>query len=108
MGAHGAHTGSHCAQHPPMHASTVAAGKPPQSCGSHIHDPVAKLKEELPLQRLREEVGLVVQSVNVRHDNLTVFDALAHEEVTPCDVLGLLVMLGIVGNIPTVLSTPNQ
>ena len=108
MSAHSAHTGSHCAQHPPMHASAVAAGKPPQSCGSHIHDPISELKEELSLQRFREEVSLVVLSVDIRHDDLTVFDALAHEEVTPCDVLGLLVMLGIVGNIPTVLSTPNQ
>ena len=48
-----------------MHASTVAAGKPPHSSGSHIHDPISKLEEELSLQRLREEVSLIVQCVDI-------------------------------------------
>ena len=75
------HTGLHCAQDPPMHASTVAAGKPPQSGGSNIHDPISELKEQLPLQWLREEVSLVVQRVNIWHNNLPVLDTLAHEEM---------------------------
>ena len=79
-----------------MHTSTVAAGKPPQSCGSHIHDPVAKLKEELPLLRLRKEVSLVIMRVNVRHNNLAVLDTLAHEEMASRDMLRFLMVLRVV------------
>ena len=39
-----------------------------------------------------KEVCFVVQSVNIRHDDLTVLDALAHKEVTACNMFGLLVL----------------
>ena len=102
-----AHTRARTAfQHPPMHASAVAApaGKPPHSCGSHIHDPIAKLKEELPLQRLREEVSLIVQCVDIsdKAQQSRRFQHIrARRSAAARDVLRLLMVLRVVGNVPS-------
>ena len=37
-----------------------------------------------------KEVGLVVQCVNIGHNNLAVLDTLTHKEMPPRDVFGLL------------------
>ena len=64
-----------------------------------VHENCAEFEEISRAQRLGEEVGVVVGSVNVGHGELAVFDKLANPKVAPVDVLCAIVMLGIVCKI---------
>eukprot|EP00965_Chrysotila_dentata_P175927 5807842-Pleurochrysis_carterae.AAC.1 len=52
-----------------------------------IHDDVAHRKEHFGSERLCEEVGKVRRTLHERYGNVVCFNALAHEEVSPVDVL---------------------
>ena len=81
-----------------------ATGKPPHSSGSHIHDPISKLEEELSLQRLREEVSLIVQCVDIsdKAQQSRRFQHIrARRSAAARDVLRLLMVLRVVGNVPS-------
>ena len=64
-----------------------------------VHDLVAQLKEARSIERLREEVSKVVVGVDVGHDQLASLHHVAHVEVTALDVLGAVVVLGVVGKV---------
>ena len=53
----------------------------------------------IPLKGLSEEVSEIVNGIDIRHGELTVFNALTDEEVSTLNVLNALVMLWIVREI---------
>ena len=59
----------------------------------------AELVEAFRWKRLGEHVGDVVVGRHMRHGELVLLDHIANIEVPTENVLGLLVMLGIVGEI---------
>ena len=65
----------------------------------HIHNFVTKVEESLAGQGLGEEIGHVVLGGHERHTELTIFDALADEVMSPLDMLRLRVVLRVVGKI---------
>ena len=62
----------------------------------NVHDDVAELKETLGLQVFGKEVREVLVRVYVWNADGVVFDNFSDVEVATCDVLGLLVVLGVV------------
>eukprot|EP00965_Chrysotila_dentata_P015567 515355-Pleurochrysis_carterae.AAC.1 len=80
-------------QHPPVRATRDRA------LARDIHDNVAHRKEHSWCEGFREEVGKVCRAVHEWYRNVMRFDALAHEEVSPVDVLRSLMMFWIVSQI---------
>ena len=64
-------------------------------------DSVSHSKEGSGRLELREEVGKVVDSIDIRDLDLEVLDTFANKEVSASDVLDTLVVLGVVGQIPS-------
>ena len=91
-------------RHPPVdrtgsvrskwHASIVAL-----VVGRDVHDGLAECKESLAGEVLREEVGEIFVSADKGYSELVFFNDFAYIEVAACDVLGAVVVLGVVREI---------
>ena len=74
------------------------------SLAAHVHNLVAKLEEpRRTRERLREEVAHVAFALDPGDANLKRLHHVAHEEVTPLNVLHATVVFGIVGDVACAL-----
>ena len=62
----------------------------------YIHDEVTHTIEVLGRQCLREEVGQIVNRVDIWHPDLHILDAFTHEEVSAIDVFGPRMQLRVI------------
>ena len=81
--------GINCPRHPLVLARAVLSS-------GHIHDSVAKPKEDLGGQRLREEISHVMLRANKRHANLVRLHLLTHEKVSSLDMLNARMVLRVI------------
>ena len=71
---------------------------------AHVHDLVAKFEEpRRARERLRKEVAHIAFALDPGDANLELLHHVAHEEVTPLDVLHATVVFGIVGDVARAL-----
>ena len=89
-----------------MHGRQTQSDTPPsdelpvrRSLSVRVHDDAAQVEELLGGEVLREEVGEIVVRADERDADAVIFDYFAHVEVAAGDVLGALVMLGVVREI---------
>ena len=68
-----------------------------------VHDDAAEREEVLGREMLGEEVGEVVVRAHEGDADGVFFDNFADVEVAACDVLGALVVLGVVGEVASSL-----
>ena len=80
-------------QHPP---SCVKRSSSTRRLARNIHDSITERAELRFPQRFSEEVSQVVGRVDVGNSNSTIFHQFSDVEVTPSDVLGALMMFGII------------
>ena len=74
-----------------------------------VHDDPPEAEEGLrSMHRLGEEVGDVVGGPDERDLDLEGLDHVAHEEVSPLDVLHALVLLRVVGDVARGLSSARR
>ena len=77
--------------------------KPRRAVGSRgvgqVHNDLAEELELLGLERFGEEVSRVVGRAHKGHVDLELLHHVAHEEMATLDVLGLVVMLRVVGEV---------
>ena len=66
---------------------------------SNIHDDIAQLKETLGLKSLGEEIGHVVNSVDIVDHDLTILQELTNIEMSTLDMLCAVVMLRVVRQV---------
>ena len=78
---------------------TLGAAEGAGSLRVTIHDLVPHGEEVITLKGLSEEVSEIVNGIDIRHGELTVFDAFTDEEVSTLDVLNALMMFWIVREI---------
>ena len=83
-------------QHPPRR---VRRGSSIERLARQIHDGVTESTELILPQRFSEEVSNIIRSVDVWHGDSTVLNQLPYVKMLPSDVLGALVVLGIICEI---------
>ena len=79
-----------------------------QNSSAQIHDFSSQHLKPLGWKRLGKEVSVVVLRANERHHDFLRLDHIAYEEVSPCDMLGPIVMLRVVRKISRRLIVSRQ